>query len=87
MIGTIIPLPFLDKMGFKPEQFLNNPNNTFLNKRIEVICKRKDQSTFPAELTITSFHNENEYYFNGFIRDISLRKQKEEELVNTKRES
>ena len=85
VIGTIIPLPFLDKMGFKPEQFLNNPNNHFLNKRIEVVCIRKDQSSFPAELTITSFHNENEYYFNGFIRDISVRKQKEEELVNTKK--
>jgi PAS domain S-box len=85
VIGTILPIAFLDKMGFKPEQFLSNPNNQLLNKRIEVVCVRKDQSTFPAELTITSFHNENEYYFNGFIRDISVRKQKEEELVNTKK--
>jgi CheY-like chemotaxis protein/nitrogen-specific signal transduction histidine kinase len=36
------------------------------------------------ELTITAIWHDHEYYFNGFIRDISSQKQWEEELVQMK---
>ncbi len=84
VIGNLVPESYIKKANFKPELFLNNPKNKLLNKRFEIICTRKDGTAFPAELTITSFQNGNNYFFNGFIRDISIPKQKEEELVKTK---
>jgi signal transduction histidine kinase/CheY-like chemotaxis protein len=36
------------------------------------------------ELAVTAIHNEQEFYYNGFIRDISSRKQREQELVQMK---
>jgi len=33
---------------------------------------------------VTAIRHESEFYFNGFIQDISIRKQREEELVQMK---
>ena len=51
-----------------------------LGARIEIIAQHKDGHVFPIELSITPIEIENETYFTGFIRDITLRKQAEEEL-------
>jgi PAS domain S-box-containing protein len=84
VIGTIVSDEYLKSLNIQFERLLNNPNNPFFNKRLEVICQRKGGESFPAEVTITAFQINNEYFFSGFIRDISLRKQYEEELVKTK---
>jgi signal transduction histidine kinase/CheY-like chemotaxis protein len=39
------------------------------------------------ELTVTAIQHGQEFYFNGFIRDISSRKQREEELVQMKEQA
>lgn len=84
VIGTLISEADLYKLGFQPERFFKNPHNKLLNKRFELICNRKCGTSFPAEFAVTSFRNKNEYFFNAFVRDISIPKQREEELVRTK---
>ena len=84
VFGTLILESELPLSEFNPQRFFKNPNNKLLNRRFEVICNRKCGTPFSAEFTITSFRNKNEYFFNGFVRDISIPKQREQELVRTK---
>lgn len=46
----------------------------------EVICRRKDGSTFPAELTVTEFRQDGERRFTGVLRDITSRRKLEDQF-------
>ena len=84
LMETIIPSSFLEAHGNGLRRFLSEGNSNILNRRLELTGIRKNGVEFQMELTVTAIQNENEYYFNGFIRDISSRKQREEELVQMK---
>ena len=51
-----------------------------LGKRIEMTALRADGSEFPAELAITRISLDGPPSFTGYLRDITERKQSEEEL-------
>jgi diguanylate cyclase (GGDEF)-like protein/PAS domain S-box-containing protein len=61
-------------------RFLKTNKSTTINARIEVLGMRADSSEFPIELSITKVEQQDGYFFNAYIRDISARKQMEEEL-------
>ncbi|MBI2439755.1 MAG: response regulator [Lentisphaerae bacterium] len=50
----------------------------------EAYCRRKDQSLFPAEIATHKLHLGAEKHLCFFIRDITLRKQNEELLQQTR---
>ncbi len=81
---TIIPPHYFKDHGKGFHNFLSDPNGNILNRRLEMTGIRKNGAEFPMELTVTAINNDNEYYFNGFIRDISTRRQREQELVQMK---
>jgi len=58
--------------------------NESVNQRTELTAVRKNGEEFPIELTITGIRDEYESYYSAFIRDISSRRQREEELLQTK---
>jgi len=66
------------------EGFLSGAYHHILNKRVELTGMRRTGTEFPIELTITAMQYGAETYFNGFIRDISVRKNREEELLQMK---
>jgi len=84
MMDTIIPFSYeyTNWNGF--QGFSVKDHGSVLNKRLELTGISKDKREFPIELTVTTIQNENEFYYSSFIRDISSRKQREEELVKTK---
>lgn len=59
-------------------------NESFVNQRTELTAVGKGGGEFPIELTITGIRDENESYYSAFIRDISSRRQREEELLQMK---
>ena len=81
---TIIPVDYLKEREQKFHRFLSDMNRHMLNKRLELTGIRKNGVEFPMELTVTAIQNDNEYYFNGFIRDISSRRQWERDLMQMK---
>lgn len=83
-MDTIIPDSFLSMHGREFYQFLTEGSSNILNKRLELTGIRKNGAEFPMELTVTAIQHDNDFYFNGFIRDISSRKQREQELVQMK---
>ncbi len=87
MAETIIPPAFMRSHGAGFRRFLAGGNSNILNRRMELTGMRKNGNEFPMELTVTAIQHGQEYYFNGFIRDISSRKQREEELVNMKEQA
>ena len=51
-----------------------------LNQRIEVSALRADGSEFPAELSVTRIPSDGPPAFTAYLRDITTRKQAEDEL-------
>src|ERR1700744_5191896 len=84
LMETIIPQAAWRPDGTGFELFLNPDDFHILNQRLELTGIRKDGAEFPMELAVTAINNDQELYFNGFIRDISSRKQREQELVQMK---
>jgi PAS domain S-box-containing protein len=87
MADTIIPPAFMRSHGAGFRRFLAGGNSNILNRRMELTGMRKNGVEFPMELTVTAIQHGQEFYFNGFIRDISSRKQREEELVQMKEQA
>jgi PAS domain S-box-containing protein len=84
LMETIIPLSYeyTNWNGF--QGFQEGGNISILNRRLELTAVRKNKEEFPIELTVTAIEDESESYYSAFIRDISSRRQREQELVQMK---
>jgi PAS domain S-box-containing protein len=61
-------------------RYLKTGNPVVLNRRIEITGMRADGSEFPVELAITRIPVPGAPIFTGYLRDITERKQAEQEL-------
>ena len=55
-----------------------------IGKTIEFQGKRKNGEIFPIEVSMAQWHTSNDQFFTGIIRDITVRKLAEEELLRAK---
>ena len=62
------------------DDFVQTGEGKVIGVVIEHQGLRKDGSFFPAEIAISALQMENKWYAVGTVRDISDRKQAEEEL-------
>ncbi|HLZ88592.1 MAG TPA: ATP-binding protein, partial [Puia sp.] len=89
LLETILPLSYDHTHwngfpGFQEQGISGQPGTPMLNQRHELTAVRKSKEEFPIELTVTAIVDENESYYSAFIRDISSRRQREQELVQMK---
>lgn len=77
---TIIPERYHQAHLKGLKHFLLTGEGPVLNRPVELEGRRKDNTEFPLELKISALKEKDKYIFIGFIRDISLRKQNEEEI-------
>ncbi len=66
------------------QHFLRTGEGPVLNKRIEITAINRDEHEFPVELSITPIQLGRQYFFSGFIRDITERKEAEAALLHAK---
>jgi PAS domain S-box-containing protein len=66
-----------DKKGM--EEFLKTGASPFIGSVSESICRKKDGSKFPAGISRFSWKISDQSFIGSIIRDITERKQKEEE--------
>lgn len=80
MSDTIIPpqYPEVDEKGLT--RFLQTKEHNILNERLEISALHRSGREFPVELTISPIKKHDSYVFSAFIRDITERKQAEEDL-------
>lgn len=85
----ILNTPFLDilnpgelKSGFQKdmEEYFQTSQSTVLNQRAEIFAVRRNGSIFPLEIAIIAIRKKDKNFFTAFVRDISQRKQMEDEI-------
>ena len=86
MSETIIPAQYRLSHEQGLEHFFKTGQGPVLNRRIEITALRRDGTEFPVELTITPLKSGDTWTFSSFIRDITARKQAEEDLRNAQAE-
>lgn len=69
------------------KHYINSGIGKALNKLLELPALRKNGEEFPVELTVIPVKQGEEVFFCAFIRDISIRKKAEAEILKAKEES
>jgi PAS domain S-box-containing protein len=84
LADLIIPekLRELHRQGMK--RFLTTGATSILNKRIELSAQHKNGHEISVELTVNPIKWADTYLFSAFIRDISLERATQKELVQAK---
>jgi two-component system cell cycle sensor histidine kinase/response regulator CckA len=77
---TVIPPEYRAAHVAGLRRFLDTGDGPVLGQTLELTALRRDGTEFPIELTIWASESAGRYRFNAFVRDISERKQLEEEL-------
>lgn len=82
LTDLIIPRQFHDGYRKGMSRYLETHKECVLNKQAELIARDKDGKEFPVELTVSSLAWDQMCLFIGVVRDISKRKQMEQELID-----
>lgn len=76
---TIVPRSLRAAHRAGLQRFLSTGTTSILNKRIEITAMHRDGHEFPVELAVAALHENDAYTFRAFIRDLSERRQAEQD--------
>jgi PAS domain S-box-containing protein len=82
--ATFLPLEHRAEYERRVHEFLTSGEEALLKTRVEITALRRDGHEFPAELAISPLRSAGGYTFSAFLRDITERKQFEQELATAK---
>ncbi|WP_082885343.1 MULTISPECIES: PAS domain S-box protein [Methylomonas] len=83
IVSLIVPHLSRDTHWRDLEDILKTGEGALLGKRVEVTARRADGSEFPIEMAMVAIRCENSLFFSVLLRDITDRKQAEEQLRNS----
>jgi PAS domain S-box-containing protein len=79
-VALLMPEPFRSDHGKYINSYLSTGEAKVIGVGREVTGRRKDGSTFPADLAVSVFRLDERRRFTGFVRDITRQKALENEL-------
>ncbi len=80
LADTIIPPSLRDAHARGMRRFLETGEAPVVNRRLELTALHRDGREFPIEIAITAMHLGQGVFFGAFLRDISERRQRVDEL-------
>lgn len=84
-LNDLIPERFLEKHEKLCSDYLKNPDLKEMGQGLEVFARKKDNSEFPAEISLNAYYSQNkEIRIISVIQDITERKQAEKDRVERK---
>jgi len=81
-VEVLVPDRHAHKHVHQRDGFNKNPHPRAMGAGFDLYGKRKDNSEFPIEISLSPYNFEDHNFVIGFIIDITLRKQAEERLKN-----
>jgi PAS domain S-box-containing protein len=85
LVETIIPPAFRDAHTRGMERFHQTGEAPVVNQRLELVALHRTGREFPIEITITwPMRVEGGYFFGAFLRDISDRRERDDQLRQAK---
>ncbi len=85
-IERLIPQRFHHKHSGLRDGFYKAPSNRTMGTGRDLFAKRKDDSEFPVEVSLSHYKQKNEMFVIAFIVDITTRKEIEQNLLRQKKE-
>ena len=83
----IVPQEYYKRFKHGFNKFREAGTGPAIGKTVELTAIRKDGAEFPVELSLSAMKIGDEWHSTGIIRDISRRKQEEEELQKAKEDA
>lgn len=84
LTDTIIPEEYRERHTNGLFHYLQSGHGPVLNRLIEIAARNKEGKTFPVELSIIPFKQDEAEFFCAYIRDITERKLSEEQINREK---
>jgi PAS domain S-box-containing protein len=85
-IEMLIPKRLKDRHIHHRTQFQEHPHARSMGANFDLFAKRKDDSEFPVEVSLSPYTNSQGSFVIAFIIDISIRKKAENQLIAYKSE-
>jgi PAS domain S-box-containing protein len=86
-INLLMPEPYCSEHDQYLARYISGRPAGIVGKQLELAGKRKDGSVFPLELAVSVMEIDQTKHFVGIMRDISERKQYEQEIIAAKNEA
>ena len=83
-VETLVPDRFGDRHADHRSGYRTDPRVRAMGAELELFGRRKDGSEFPVEISLSPLESEQGTLFSSAIRDISKRKQVEDELRHSR---
>ena len=80
-LTVIMPERFHQAHRNGMSRVISTGKSTVIGKTVEVVGLRSDGSQFPVELSTATWKTKEGTFFTGILRDVSTRKQAEEEIA------
>ncbi len=84
-LTILLPVSFREAHEKGMARFLATNKPEVIGKIFEVVGLRKNGDEFPLEMSIATWESGSKKYFTGIMRDITERKQMEEDLILDKK--
>jgi len=85
-VSTLMPEPDRSQHNDYLKRYIEGGKPKIIGSGRELMAQHKDGHTFPVELGVTELRDDEEQLFIGILRDVSERKQAEQELQTAKDE-
>jgi len=85
-LAMLMPATSRDSSMASLSQIVETHDQTGSQRTMELTCRRKDGTEFPAEISLSSWDTSQGVFFTGILRDITERKQAEQALQDKNEE-